>query len=340
MKKSLILIIVLVICSIIASVVPVSASMHTFVIQNMIDGAAPDSKITIPQGTYIENVVINKPLTLQGSVGTVVQPNSGAAFTITASGVHITGISIRGATFAIYLSGCNNAVITNCDLSNNGYGVYGDFASNNKIFGNSATGEKGNGIALGDGIFLNGGSYNEITGNVLSNNIAFGISLYQSTNNIIASNTIHGNTGVGIRLGPGSNNNRVNNNDISGNGDGSQVATFPACGILIVSATGNHIFDNTITNQQVPIIGSYIPTSIDTVPTAVPTPSIVPSMTPPPAATVVPTIKVNETTLIEETPPDSPPGLGSWALFLAAGIIIIAAFLIGLLLIPKIDLIG
>jgi parallel beta-helix repeat protein len=156
------------------------------------------------------------------------------------------------------------------------------------------TNEKGNGVALGDGIFLNLGSSNTVTNNDLSSNHVFGISLYSSTGNTISSNTINDNDRIGVRLGPGSNDNKVIFNTISRNGivpaSGSLAESFPACGILIVSASGNQIYSNTFISQPNQIIGTGYtsnppaPTSSDS---PQPTSSIAPSVSRPTAKIIV-----------------------------------------------------
>jgi parallel beta-helix repeat protein len=158
----------------------------------------------------------------------------------------------------VYLSHSTENEISNSNLADNGYGVYGDNASNNTISSNVATGERGNGNTLGDGIFLNYGDSNTVTRNNLSANHVFGISIYTSTRNIISNNTMSDNDNIGVRLGPGSNNNTLTFNTIARNGQISQQVSgsFPTSGILIVSATGNRIYLNSFINQPSAILGA------------------------------------------------------------------------------------
>jgi parallel beta-helix repeat protein len=157
----------------------------------------------------------------------------------------------------VYLSHSTENEISNSNLADNGYGVYGDTASSNTISSNVATGAKGNGNTLGDGIFLNYGEANTITHNNLSANHVFGISLYTSTRNIISNNTMSDNVNIGVRLGPGSNNNTLTFNTIARNGQTSQQVAqdFPPSGILIVSATGNQIYLNNFISQPSAVVG-------------------------------------------------------------------------------------
>jgi parallel beta-helix repeat protein len=252
-------------------------------IQQAVDAAKPGDTVRVAPGTYTENVVVNKQLTITAISG---RPTVQAAdpskdvFLLSSPGVRIDGLTITGGASGVEIQGVSKCVVTNViaqdnvravylanstqneisnsNLAGNGYGVYGDGASNNTISSNVATGERGNGIALGDGIFLNYGDSNIITRNNLSANHVFGISLYTSTRNIISNNTMSDNDNVGVRLGPGSNNNTLTFNTIARNGQISQQVSesFPTSGILIVSATGNQIYLNNFISQPNAIVGA------------------------------------------------------------------------------------
>jgi parallel beta-helix repeat protein len=252
-------------------------------IQQAVDAAKPGDTVRVAPGTYTENVVVNKQLTITATSGRpIVQAAdpSKDVFLLSSPGVRIDGLTITGGASGVEIQGVSKCVVTNVvaqdnvravylansteneisnsNLAGNGYGVYGDGASNNTISSNVATGERGNGNALGDGIFLNYGESNTVTRNNLSANHVFGISMYTSTRNIISNNTMSDNDNVGVRLGPGSNNNTLTFNTIARNGQISQQvsASFPTSGILIVSATGNQIYLNSFINQPSAILGA------------------------------------------------------------------------------------
>jgi len=261
----------------------VGAQGRLSTIQQAVDAAKPGDTVRVAPGTYTENVVVNKQLTITAISG---RPTVQAAdpskdvFLLSSPGVRIDGLTITGGASGVEIQGVSKCVVTNViaqdnvravylanstqneisnsNLAGNGYGVYGDGASNNTISSNVATGERGNGIALGDGIFLNYGDSNIITRNNLSANHVFGISLYTSTRNIISNNTMSDNDNVGVRLGPGSNNNTLTFNTIARNGQISQQVSesFPTSGILIVSATGNQIYLNNFISQPNAIVGA------------------------------------------------------------------------------------
>jgi len=269
-------------------VVPASAAELTVgtggqytTIQQAVNAAKSGDTISIAPGTYTENVVVDKPLTITAASE---RPTVHAAdaskdvFLLTSPGVHINGLTITGGESGVKLQNTSKCVVTNVfaqdnvrgvylsystenevsnnNLANNGYGVYGDYASLNTISSNVATGERGSSTTLGDGIFLNYGDSNIIARNNLSANHVFGISIYTSTRNIISNNTMSDNNNVGVRLGPGSNNNTLTFNTIASNGQISQQVSpnFPTSGILIVSATGNRIYLNSFINQPIAIL--------------------------------------------------------------------------------------
>ncbi len=252
-------------------------------IQQAVDAANSGDTVRVAPGTYTENVVVNKPLTITAAS---TRPTVRAAdaskdvFLLTSSGVRIDGLTLSGGASGVQLQNTSKCVVTNIiardnvravylshsaeneisnsNLAGNGYGVYGDYASSNTISTNVATGEKGNGIALGDGIFLNYGDSNTITRNNLSANYVFGISLYHSLRNIISNNTISDNDRIGVRFGPASNDNILTFNTIARNSLIAQPVAqdFPASGILIVSATGNRIYLNSFISQPSAVIGA------------------------------------------------------------------------------------
>jgi parallel beta-helix repeat protein len=124
-------------------------------------------------------------------------------------------------------------------LADNGYGVYCDNASNNTISNIIATGEQGNGKALGDGIYMYYSDANTINHSNLSANHVYGISLYHSSGNTITNNSILNNQDIGVRLRE-SNNNTLTFNTISGNVN---------LGVLSITETGDKIYLNNFINQ-------------------------------------------------------------------------------------------
>ena len=236
-------------------------------ITEAVNAAQSGDTITISAGTYTENIIVTKSVTIKAAspgstVVTAADPSKDVflvqaknvrveGLTITgatgASGVHVdhssacvvTGISAHGNDRAIYLDGATNCEVSSSNLADNGYGVYCDNASNNTISSNIATGEQGGGKALGDGIYMYYSDANTITHTNLSANHVFGISLYHSSGNTISNNSILNNQDIGVRLRE-SNNNTLTFNTVSGNVN---------LGILSITETGDQIYLNNFINQ-------------------------------------------------------------------------------------------
>ncbi len=159
-------------------------------IQDAVDNASDGYTIRVDDGTYKENVDVNKQLTIRsehGAAFTTVQAldsNDHVIDVINADNVKISGFNVVGATAmgGIHL---NNA--DSCHIANNS-------ASNNKI-----------------GIHLQMGSQgNTITNNNVSNNIQRGIWLASSNSNTITNNNVSDNEN-GIRLSSSDDNLIYNN---------------------------------------------------------------------------------------------------------------------------------
>ena len=242
-------------------------------ITEAVNAAQPGDTITISAGTYTENVIVTKSVTIKAAspgstVVTAADPSKDVflvqaknvrveGLTITgatgASGVHVdhssacvvTGLSAHGNDRAVYLDGATNCEVSSSNLANNGYGVYCDNASNNTISSSIATGEQGNGKALGDGIYMYYSDANTITHTNLSANHVFGISLFHSSGNTITNNSILNNQDIGVRLRE-SNNNTLTVNTVSANVN---------LGILSITETGDQIYLNNFINQPTPMSG-------------------------------------------------------------------------------------
>ncbi|MDY6959508.1 MAG: NosD domain-containing protein, partial [Halobacteriota archaeon] len=182
--------------------------------------------IEVDSGTYSENIVVNKSLTIRSSSADPTDTIIRAAdptkhlMNITSDYVNISRFTLRdtdaGLKAGVYLgSGINNCNISNNFLTNNTYsGIYLDNSSDNTISGNNCTNNS-------YGIFLFYSSDNNtVTGNTCSGGDANGIYLYDSNNNSISDNSVTNNSFYGIRLDgalSGSDNNTLTGNNASAN---------------------------------------------------------------------------------------------------------------------------
>ena len=136
-----------------------------------ITAANPDDVIEVHAGTYNENVLVNKRLTLIGNGTTNTTINGGGTgdvVVISADDVNITG-------FLIFNSG--TAAAPNYDA-----GIEVNNANNARIYGNNISGNR-------DGIFLNSADNCVIENNICYANSVNGITLFFSYFNRLENNS-------------------------------------------------------------------------------------------------------------------------------------------------------
>ncbi|MEM2086661.1 MAG: NosD domain-containing protein, partial [Archaeoglobaceae archaeon] len=201
-------------------------------IQQAIDNATPWSVIIVKHGGYVENLRINKPLTIKSAYGafyTILDGNGGIAIRINSNDVTIEGFTVTNSSQAISIAGgAFNVTIRNCTLNLGVHGIYFDggnsniriennkieniggypirvwFSSNLKILNNTLQKNKDLGL------YAYSMSYSEIKGNIIKENEKEGIYLLYSENNTITGNWIEGNL-RGLRLDYSSKNTIYNN---------------------------------------------------------------------------------------------------------------------------------
>jgi parallel beta-helix repeat protein len=184
-------------------------------IQDAIDNASDGDTVFVFNGTYYENVVVNKTINLTGEdrFNTIIDGESIDAVRITSDWVNISGFKLVSA--ASFWAGIKLDNIRKC-----------------KVFNNFAY---GNGRS---GIYLNNSSENFISDNIAIASHYYGIYLRYSDRNNISNNTVSSNSFGGVRL------DFSNENNISDN-----IANF--ClqfSFLLVSSNGNNLTSNTMSS--------------------------------------------------------------------------------------------
>ncbi|HII07771.1 MAG TPA: hypothetical protein HA349_10800 [Methanotrichaceae archaeon] len=204
-------------------------------IQAAIDASKDGEVVEVGSGTYNENVVVNKSITLRGvntgeGVPVVNAQGNGGTVVLKADGIVLEGLYITNAGpypsagievvsddnmiagngiwnsdwVGIYLKGCTNTTISECISSNNGndgilvFRAPGNFVRDNVVSNNGD-----------DGIQLLNCDNNRVEGNVVGNNTDVGILLDTSQNSVVIGNTLsYNNKGIGLlnsgidRVGP------------------------------------------------------------------------------------------------------------------------------------------
>ncbi|MDC0526618.1 right-handed parallel beta-helix repeat-containing protein, partial [Euryarchaeota archaeon] len=171
-------------------------------INGAINAASNGDTLLIWTGTYYENVVLNKELTLtgNGTSATIINGSySGNVITVSADEVEIEYLSVIGSA-----------------ISGNQYGILvtsGDSTFKNLNFEDNTVGYKSE------------SDFNQITGSTFSNN-NIGVSIGASDNNVISDNDFSDNT-IGVEIYGPAEDNRIENNEISGS---SQIGIYLKAG--------------------------------------------------------------------------------------------------------------
>nr|MDO8113973.1 PKD domain-containing protein [Candidatus Sigynarchaeota archaeon] len=164
-----------------------------------------------------------------GTVG-ILLDNSGHNMVIKNSVMNTSAYSItldQGDTF--------NSIANNSVISNLGFGITGNFASNNTIDYNDIR----NNVYIG--LYFFSSDDNNCTGNNVTSNQDDGVTLESAYRNRFCANMITGNTGNGVYIWS-TNYNVFDGNTISSNGqDGAYIAGSP-----VVQANSNEILNNDI----------------------------------------------------------------------------------------------
>jgi parallel beta-helix repeat protein len=157
-----------------------STGLNYTTIQEAIDAneTLDGQTILVDEGTYYENVVVNKTLSILGANSdlTIIDGNStGNVVEIAAENVTLSGFTVRnGRPDGILLDGGENCYVTDNRVLNNYYGIY--------FYSSVAT-----------------PTLSFVTGNYIKNS-SVGIYLFEAYNTTITSNTIINSSSKGINL--------------------------------------------------------------------------------------------------------------------------------------------
>jgi nitrous oxidase accessory protein NosD/Tol biopolymer transport system component len=242
-------------------------------IQDAVSAADPGDTVSVRKGVYTENIIISKPLTLQGEdrEKTIIDGGgSGNAVHITASHVTVEGITVRNGERGIEIkSSLPIHHITLRDLmvtSNTETGIYSRNSSGYHLIENSIISHNGNfGLdvhqfsksfirncdvfANGQGIQAGWTWYIAIEGNKVHHNRDNGITIDSCYYSTTERNLVYANESSGIIFMYISSRNTIKENIVFSNGDGIGDA-------LWWHGFGEHrIYHNDVLDNRVQIFG-------------------------------------------------------------------------------------
>lgn len=218
----------------------VSASL----LQDAINNAPEGSKIELKSGEYHGNIVINKPLTIDGLNQTahIVGEQKGSVITINSSNVVIKNLKITGsgeshekADSAILIQDSNNITIENNHIEDSLFGISFERVNRSKIINNYITSKAVDLGLRGDAIKLWYAHDNQIIGNTIEKSRDF--VLWYSSGNIIENNIGRYNRYSVHFMYAGRN--MVKNN----------LFEFNSVGIFFMFSSGTTAINNTIRNS-------------------------------------------------------------------------------------------
>ncbi|RLF29717.1 MAG: hypothetical protein DRN05_01050 [Thermoplasmata archaeon] len=242
-------------------------------IQDAIDNATDGYRIVVYNGTYYENLIIDKQLDIFGEdrAVTIIDGNgNGDVITISAENVNISHFTIRNSgsnpNNTVVMINSSSSIITDNIILNGQNGISIQNCGSHLIYDNIIKNNQGHGI------LLNNSDQNTITYNTIDNNHN-GIYLHISDDNTIENNVVQNNTANGVFLNRTCDNNGISSNMFSYNGNGvylndycdyntisnNQIQNSDSNGIILENSSWNIINNNIVhsnNNYGIMIVGS------------------------------------------------------------------------------------
>ena len=206
-------------------------------IQDGIDNASSGDTVAVGNGMYIENVVINKTITLKNASTPIINGNqSGSCITISADNVIVNGFELINGVYGIDISSFSNNIITNCT-----YAIYLEWGFEETEITNNTITDNQYGIY----IYL-GSNRHAIFRNNISYNGYYGIRIKGRDNQVFENVFFHNN--LGMYLCCGSVNNIVYKNNFIQNKKNAKDDKYT--NLWSYNSTGNYWDDYTGTDSD------------------------------------------------------------------------------------------
>lgn len=228
-------------------------------IQAAINAASTGDTINVTAGMHIENVTVDKSVTLHGASSATVTVSAADVnahvFNVSADSVTISGFTVSGAAdpyAGIYLG----PDVTLCNihdniLTNNFDGIFLDIGSNhNTLTSNTASSNTRQGFEIIQS------DYNTFTSNTANSNTKYGFKMESASHNTFTSNTANSNSQDGFRLTTGSNEGATgcNYNTFTSNTVNSNTGNgFNMLGRVAGDSNNNVLTNNTISSNAIGI---------------------------------------------------------------------------------------
>jgi len=209
-------------------------------IQEAINAASDGDTVFVRNGTYYENVVVNKTVALLGEnknttviVGVAHSPYWKSVISVWADDVKIANLTVTNGGHGIYL-GARRSIVTDCAAYGNGFGLTIGSSSQNFLRRNILFNNSHNLLVLGSW------SIDDFIQDIGPCNLVDGKPVYYLVNEENLSINPVTFPNVGYLAVVNSNNVQIANLSLSGNGDGLLIAFSPNTLIENVEATHNY----------------------------------------------------------------------------------------------------
>ncbi|KYK27811.1 hypothetical protein AYK20_02195 [Thermoplasmatales archaeon SG8-52-1] len=223
-------------------------------IQDAINNVYPGYTIYVMNGTYNENIIVNKTVNIDGEnkfITIIDGENFGDVVTISRPGVRISGFTIQNSGKLYFNAGIktltlkSNTIISNNIIQNNDIGLFLNYAYDdawNVVKGNIIKNNR-------EGIYVHWANNNEITDNDIKMNFEAGLIMERCEFSTIKKNVISDNGQYGIYLRGASNNNIIGaKNTIRNNTIGLKIAESNKNSVYYNNFIGNskqaHIYNS------------------------------------------------------------------------------------------------